>query len=419
MTASAPSDWLLVRAARLFDGTGAPPVPRATVVVRAGVIHSVHADPAPRGAWPRDARVLDLGDATLLPGLIDAHVHLTCPGDGTPFETTVREPDGTQLALAYRNAEAALRAGITTLRDCGSMHDTTLDLRRAQRLGYARLPRLHVCGCPITITGGHCRYFGGEADGPEGMRGMVRRLVRAGVDFIKIMGSGGGTVGTLSSRPSYTVEELRAAVDEAHRLNRRTGIHCTCAAATRNAVAAGTDHIEHALFLTDEAGHQQFEPDVADAVARTAAVTATLCVGYYVVDALALRSGTAEDRPEDRAVVERYHRMNDAKMDNIRRMRRAGVRYIAGTDAGWRFTPFDGLAREIALLAESGASPTEAIVAATSGAAAVLGIAGETGTLRAGLAADMIAVPGDPLADLGVLRRPAMVMLGGAVVAGG
>ena len=150
-----------------------------------------------------------------------------------------------------------------------------------------------------------------------------------------------------------------------------------------------------------------------------AAVTGTLCVGYYVMDALGSRSETPEGRPEDRATLERYHHMNDAKMDNVRRMRRAGVRYIAGTDAGWRFTPFDGLAREIALLAESGASAGEAITAATSGAAAVLGIEGETGTLRAGLAADMIAVPGDPLADLGALAHPAMVMLGGAVVVGG
>ena len=148
-------------------------------------------------------------------------------------------------------------------------------------------------------------------------------------------------------------------------------------------------------------------------------MTSTLCVGYFIVDALGAKSQTPEGRPEDRAAVERWHRMNDGNVDNVRRMRRAGVRYIAGTDAGWRFTPFDGLAREIALLAESGASAAEAITAATSGAAAVLGIEGETGTLRAGLAADMIAVPGDPLADLGALAHPAMVMLGGAVVVGG
>ena len=414
-----PPEWLVVRAARLLDGSAAPPVLLPTVVVHRGIIHGVHAGRTSGRDWPPDASVLDLAGHTLVPGLIDAHVHLTLPGDGTPFERTVLEPDGTQLALAYHNAETALRAGITTLRDCGSMRNTSLDLRRARQLGCAGLPRLHVCGCPITMTGGQCRCFGGEADGPDGVRQMMRRLVRAGVDFIKIMASGGGTVGTVSSRPSYTAAELRAAVEEAHRLGRRTGIHCTCAAATRDAVAAGADHIEHALFLTDEAGHQRFEPDVADAVARTATVTGTLCVGYYVVDALARRIGGASGRLEDRATLERYHRMNEAKMDNVRRMRSAGVRYVAGTDAGWRFTPFDALAREIELLAEAGFSPGDAIAAATSGAASVLGIEHETGTLRAGLAADMIAVPGDPLADLTLLRRPAMVMLGGGLVAGG
>ena len=409
-----PPEWQLVRAARLFDGTGAAPVDHPTVVVRRGVIHGVYAGDAPRGDWPADAPLEEFPGHTLLPGLIDCHVHLNLPGDGMPFETTVREPDGTLLAMAMHNAQTALRAGITTLRDCGSMRDTSLELRRAQRLGYVVLPRLHLCRCPMTVTGGHCWYFGGEADGPEGVRHMVRRLVKAGVDYIKIMGSGGGTVGTISSRPSYTVEELRAAVDEAHRLNRRVGIHCTCAAATRNAVAAGTDHIEHALFLTDDAGHQRFEPDVADAVARTATVTSTLGVGYFIVDALA---GKPDADASERAAVERWRRMNDGNLDNARRMRGAGVRYVAGTDAGWRFTPFNGLVREIELLAEAGATRAEAIAAATSGAAAAMGVEHDTGTLREGLQADMIAVPGDPLADLGALRRPAMVMLGGTVVA--
>ncbi|HLW48200.1 MAG TPA: amidohydrolase family protein [bacterium] len=412
--APAAPEWLIVRASRLLDGTGRPPLSDSTVVVHRGCIHHIFAGPAPRGDWPPGTPVLDFPGHTLLPGLIDAHVHLVLPGDGTPFEESVRETDGVLLASAMHNARTALRAGITTLRDCGGMRDTTLDLRRAQRLGYAVIPRLHLCRCPVTITGGHCWYFGGEADGPEGMRQMVRRLVKAGVDYIKIMASGGGTLGTYSSRPSYTVEELRAAVDEAHRLHRRVGIHCTCAEATRNAVAAGTDHIEHALFLTDEGGRQEFDAGVADAVAqRDVAVTSTLCVGRFLVDALSARERTT---PEERSAVERWRRMNEANLDNARRMRRAGVRYVAGTDAGWRFTPFDGLATELELLREAGATPAEAILAATSAAAAAMGVAGEVGALREGLHADMIAVAGDPLENLAVLRRPAMVMLGGAPV---
>jgi imidazolonepropionase-like amidohydrolase len=136
-------------------------------------------------------------------------------------------------------------------------------------------------------------------------------------------------------------------------------------------------------------------------------------VGHFLVDALSAREGT----PDARSAVERWRRMNDSNVDHVRRMRQAGVRYVAGTDAGWRFTPFDGLVTELELLRQTGASAGDAIVAATSAAAAAIGIAGEVGTLRAGLQADMIAVAGDPLEDLAVLRHPAMVMLGGAVVA--
>src|SRR5207302_1198706 len=154
--------------------------------------------------------------------------------------------------------------------------------------------------------------------------------------------------------------------------------HCTCAQATRNAIAAGADHIEHAMFLVDEEGHQRFEADVADAVAqRDAAVTSTLCVGHFLVDALSAGEGT----PDARAAVERWRRMNDSNADHVRRMRQAGVRYVAGTDAGWRFTPFDGLVTELSLLRQTGASAGDAIVAATSGAAAAMEVAGEVGTL--------------------------------------
>src|SRR6266513_598174 len=208
MVPTAP-EWLIVRASRLIDGTDAPVIDRPIVVVHRGVIDAIYAASAPRGNWPPETPELDLAGHTLLPGLIDAHVHLVLPGDGTPFEDSVREPDGVLLATAIRNAQIALRAGITTLRDCGGMRDTTLELRRAQRLGYAVIPRLRLCRCALTITGGHGWYFGG------------------------------GTVGTTASRPSYTIEELSAAVEEAHRLDRRVGIHCTCAQATRNAIAAG------------------------------------------------------------------------------------------------------------------------------------------------------------------------------------
>src|SRR6516225_689810 len=409
------SRGLIIRASRLVDGTGAPAVHDPTVVVENGRIRKIYAGPAPEGGRPPGSRTLDLRGHTLLPGLIDAHVHLVRPGDGTPFETAVREPDGVLAVAAAENARRALRAGITTVRDCGGMRDATLDLGRARQLGYAILPRLHLCGRPITITGGHCWYFGGEADGAEEIRRMVRRLLKSGVDYIKIMATGGGTVGTMPWLPSFSAEELRAAVEEAHRFGRRVGIHSLCAEATRHVLAAGADQIEHAYFIVDAGGRQEFDPRVADAIAKAGTpVTTTLSVGHYLIEALSRREGRA---PKDRELLERWRRMFAQTLENARRMHAAGVRFVAGTDAGWRFTPFDGLVTEIELIREAGASPAEAIAAATSDAAAAMGIGAETGALREGLAADIIAVAGDPLADLGVLRRPAMVMLGGIVVA--
>ncbi len=408
------SPWSVIRATRLLDGTGAPPLEDPTVVVHDGLIHGVYAGRGPEERWPAGAPILNLTGHTLLPGLIDAHVHLVLPGDGTPFETMVREPDGVLLAIGAFNAQTALRAGITTLRDCGGRRETTLDLRRVQRLGYARIPRLHVCGWPLTVTGGHCWYFGGEADGPEELRREVRTLLKAGADYIKIMATGGGTIGTIAWRPSYSPEELRAAVEEAHRFGRRVGIHSLCGEATRHVLAAGADQIEHANFLVDATGRQQFDPRIADEIARAGTpVTTTLCVGHYVVEALSAR----EDRtPEEQSQLDRWRRMREGNLDNVRRLRGAGARLVAGTDAGWRFTPFDSLVTEMTLICEAGASPSGAIVAATSGAAEAMGIAGETGALREGMAADIVAVRGDPLADLAILRRPTMVMQAGAIM---
>jgi len=243
---------------------------------------------------------------------------------------------------------------------------------------------------------------------------MVRALLKDGVDYIKIMATGGGTVRTMSWLPSFSEEELRAAVHEAHRLGRRVGIHSLCADATRSVLAAGADQIEHCNFLADAAGRQAFDPEVAEAVARVGTpVTTTLAVGHYIIAAL-------QDRPrrsaEEQAYLDRWRGMLESNVENFRRMRRAGVRLVAGTDAGWRFTPFDALATEIALLREVGANTLEAIAAGTSVAAAAMGIEATTGSVREGLAADLVAVPGDPASDITTLRRPALVMLGGEVV---
>jgi imidazolonepropionase-like amidohydrolase len=414
--------WTLIRAGRLFDGTGAPAIEHAAVLVRDDRIEAVCPDPALPGAGPADLRgpadalppgteVVELPGCTILPGLIDAHVHLCLPGDGTPFPRAVAEPRGVVHAVAVRNAAAALGAGITTLRDCGGFPDVLFALRRAIDLGYARGPRLMLAGWPITITGGHCHYFGGEADGADGVRHRVREAIKIGADYIKAMATGGGTPGTQPWRPSFSRDELRALVDEAHRFGYRAVLHCLCAEATGFALDAGTDEIEHGWFLTGPETPQRFEPRVADRMAEAGVpVCPTMSVGHYV------RAGIADlemPTPEDRAAARRWARLEAEVVDMASSLRRRGVRFIAGSDAGWRFSPFDALHRELELMAEAGWSARECLVAATGAAAAALGLEAETGTIRPGAAADLLAVDGRPDEDVAALRRVRLVMRAG------
>lgn len=198
----------------------------------------------------------------------------------------------------------------------------------------------------------------------------------------------------MSWRPSYSEAEVRAAVDEAHALGRRAGIHCLCGTAIERALAAGADQIEHANFVVDAAGRREHDPRIADALARAGTpVAATLSVGRYAIDRLTARDPRS---PEDQAALDRSRRMFDGTVDNIARLRKAGVRLIAGTDAGWRFTPFDGLVTEMVLLAETGLSNVDAFAAATSDAAAALGLEHETGALREGLSARPAGRPRPP-----------------------
>jgi imidazolonepropionase-like amidohydrolase len=403
----------VIRAGRLIDGTGAAPIDDPVVVVDGSTIRGVFQGEAPDGAIPADATVLDHPGATLLPGLIDVHVHLNLPGDGTPFETTVQEPDGVLVASSANAARIALEAGITTVRDTGGRGTTTFELRRAFELGLGRGARLVLCGQPITITGGHTWYFGGEADGIDGVRQKVRDVVKQGADFVKVMGTGGGTVNTISWKPSFSRQEIAAIVDEAHRQNRRCTIHCLCAESIEYAVDAGVDGFEHASFMIDDVPNQRYVPEVGEKLARSGAlVTGTLAVGGAVVRLMRSKSTLTD---EEQALLARWEPMLEDNLRQFGQLHAAGVQFVAGTDAGWRHTPFDGLAEELVLMHEGGMPAMEAIVSATSRAATAVGLDGVVGQVKEGFDADLIAVDGDPLDDLWALRAVQLVVQRGRV----
>ena len=402
----------VIHADRLIDGTGAAPTPDATLVVKSGRVQAVFTGPALEGALPPRAEHLDMAGCTILPGLIDAHVHLNLPGDGSTLETVVRESDGTLAATTAFSAARALAAGITTVRDLGAARTTVFDVRRALQLGHGHGARIVAGAQPITITGGHTWYLGGEADGPDALRRKVREMHKLGADFIKVMATGGGTVNTMAWLPSFSREELGALADEAHRLGQTITAHCLCAEATAMVVDAGFDGIEHGGFITDRAGQQTFMPAVAEKVARAGIpVCSTLAVGGFMLRALRAMEHRS---PADQVALDRWLRMADENQRHFGQMREAGVTWVAGTDAGWRYTTIEGMPLELELMVDGGMSASEAIHAGTGLAARVLGIADEVGTLVPGMLADVLVVKGNPLDRMAALTDVRLVLQGGA-----
>ncbi|MXY74278.1 MAG: amidohydrolase family protein [Acidimicrobiia bacterium] len=406
----------VIRAKVLLDGTGAPPVPNAVVVVEGSRILAAgpeEAVAAPRGP---DVRELDYPDAYLLPGLIDAHTHLMFgAGEATYEEVIERDTDEIMLLRAARNAHIHLNVGVTTLRDCGARNQVTFDLRRGVDQGLSLAPRLLLSGRPVTVTGGHFWWCNGEADGVQGVRKAVRRLVEDGADFIKIMASGGGTAGTDNRRPSFSVEELRAIVDEAHNQGVPTTAHCIATQSIANALDAGVDSIEHATFIEPD-GSYRFNPHIAERIAdQGVRVSPTVQTGYRRREKLlAMREEGHALTPMDKSRLEDLQIKCERQVEFLGRLwSEWGITIVAGTDA---ISSFGDYCLGLELQVEAGMSTAEVIRSATGVAAQAVGLDHLVGTLEPGKEADLIVVDQDPLADIRALRSMRMVMQRGGIV---
>jgi imidazolonepropionase-like amidohydrolase len=381
----------VVRAARLFDGASPRLIQQPMVVIDAGRITGV--EPGPIEA-PSDAAVVDLGDVTLLPGMIDAHVHLGFDASPDPVAQMLVDSDATLLLRMRLAARRALAAGITTVRDLGDRNYLGIALRNWFHAGSEIGPDIIAAGPPITVTGGHCHFMGGEADGDLEVRRGVRTHVKAGADVIKIMATGGHmTRGTNPALPQYTVAELRAAADEAHRLGRLLTAHAHGPTGIANAVEAGVDCIEHCSFRVG-AGRQP-DPSLIGRIAeRRIAVSPTV-------------GAAPTNRPANSRLAESF-------LPILEDMHRAGVRLIGGTDAGISPSkPHDVLPYAVAFLARAGLTNAEALAAATSVVADACGVGDRKGTVSPGRDADLFAVEGDPLRDPSALLNVAAVFKAG------
>jgi imidazolonepropionase-like amidohydrolase len=405
---------VVIEAGRLFDGTGDNLRENQRIVIRGDRIEAIGeaaAIPIPDGA-----AVIDLKAATVLPGLIDCHVHLGSRADSFDDILKFRRTPFQSAFAAVVNARTTLDAGFTTVRDLGSRPFIAVDLRETIAEGFLAGPRIVASGPAISMTGGHGdlnRYSPTVrvelyplerdfqiADGPDQVRQTVRAQVKHGVDVIKINASGGVmSKGDPPGSPQYTIEELKAAVDEAHALGRRIAAHAHGAIGIKNAVRAGVDSIEHGSLIDDEG--------IALMLERGTWLVADIYNDDYLV-------GEAEKTKLSPESIAKEKEVGRLQRENFAKAARAGVRVAFGTDAG--VYPHGDNARQFAYMVKFGLTPARAIRAATSDAAELLGRGDDVGRLAPGRFADLIAVPGDPLADVTVLERVPFVMKGGRVV---
>ena len=384
----------VIRADRVFDGTGDEPIEHGVVVLEDGLIREVGERGTVREPQS-EADVFDFDGCTMLPGLIDGHVHLVFSTRARPLADLLADDDQTLLVRAVHNAQVALQAGVTTVKDLGDRRGVLFALRDA--IARCILPgaRILAAGPPITTTGGHCHWLGGEADTIDDLRRAVRGLVKAGADIVKVMATGGRmTAGTNVTAAQYSVEELTALVDDARRLDRTVIAHCHGTAGIRNAVAAGVNVVEHCTWIAAGASDEvDYDLSVARQMAEKGVFMSTTLAPHELHTRLdpSLRSATFPETEKIRPQVVEAHRQSIA----------AGVEIACGTDAGVAHAPLDTLLLEINLLHERlGLSPAAALRAATFNGARSAGKESELGSLQPGRRGDVLVVEGNPLRKL-------------------
>ena len=398
-----------IRAGRLVDVTNGKVAADQVILVRGGRIEAVGA--AGTVAIPAGAKVIDLTSYTVLPGLIDAHTHIT--GDPTlpPFHGYgMSVPRIALKGAAY--AQRTLLAGITTIRDVGGVGFSDIAVRDAINDGELPGPRMLASGPAIGITGGHCddnmlapefeHSAEGVADGIAGVRRVVRRNVKYGADVIKFCGTGGVfSKGDSPGAQQYTFQEMQALIDEAHMSGRKVAVHAHGASGIKSAIRAGVDTVEHASLIDDE-GLQ---------LAKKSGTYLTMDI--YNTD---YTQSEGPKRGELEEFLRKDREVAEAQRENFRKAVKLGVKLTFGTDSG--VYPHGDNAKQLAYMVKYGMTPMQAIQTATLNSADALGLKETTGALAAGLAADIIAVKRDPLEDIRALEQVDFVMKGGEVYKG-
>lgn len=389
---------LLLQNVRVLDDRGE--LGRKDIEIRQGRFHRVLPVSTSREASP--LRVIDGEGAYALPGLIDLHVHLVWDGSQDPVEALRRERREETLLRAVRNARQTLDAGITTVRDLGSIEDMAIYLSSAVERGYIAGPRIFASGRTIVMSGGHDAFWGITADGADEILKATRCQISRGAKVIKTCATGGvyGREGESMLDEELSYGEMRVMVDEAHRRRIPVAAHAIAQKGIANAVAAGVDTIEH--------GHQLSQSLAREFAARNGTLVPTL----FVYRQIAKQPGIPEYAQEKAEAILGDHEQS------VRLARMVGLRIGAGTDAGSPLTPHGSIVDELLSLVDAGLSPIEALKSVTYDAAMALGRGCDLGRIEPGYFADFILVPENPLSDLRRLKAPLSVWKEGRKVSG-
>ena len=393
-----------IRAGRVFDGAGNPLIRDAVVIVDDARIAAV--GPVTQVQLPPGSPVVDVGDRTLMPGLIDAHVHVLSTGSALSGQESRAMTDHQVLLVGARNAQLALKSGLTTVRDCGDRRYLSLVLRDFINDGGLAGPRLVCSGPVLTSTAGHLWWDGIECDTVDDLRRGVRTLVKHGVDCVKLMGTGGNaTPGSNPEASQYDAMGFMAVAEDAHRMGKKVAVHVHGVEGTRMAVDAGIDTLEHVPFRA-HGGIAYDERLVEDIIRKGLIVSLAMPATWYRI--------RAEDMREART---HPGHLWEARYETIRRMHTAGVRLVVSSDTGSTGTRIDELALLMEFLVKGVQIPAVDILRGATGLAAeALGMTNDIGTLAPGKLADMVVVDGDPLTDITAMQRIHTVVKGGKVL---
>ncbi|HNO66061.1 MAG TPA: amidohydrolase family protein [Tepidiformaceae bacterium] len=395
-SANAP---LVLRGANVFDSTRRT-FQEADVSLAAGRIAALD------GSRPEGAAILDATGCYIIPGLIDCHVHLTSSGDPRELNGGRGQPLPQRAWKAAGYAKATLEAGITTVRDLGAAERLNVEMASAIANGLIPGPRMFAAGLGVTMTGGHGHGFvATEADGPDGVRRAVREQLRAGATAIKLFASGGVmTPGVDPRSPSFTEDELRAGVEEAHKAFRVVAAHAQATDGIKNALRAGVDSVEHGIWLDDESIQLMLDQGTY--------LVATLTAPFQIQN-----NGLEAGIPQ--FVVDKGTRVLEDHEASFRAAVAAGVNIAMGTDQGTPVNRPGENAQELVRMVQLGLSPATALMASTAWAADLLKVSNEVGRLEPGLAADLVVLDRDPLSNIEVLTDQSAiraVIQAGAVV---